>query len=186
MPEHSPKEEPTFEDFERMEYWCEEYQRLSDAKDHPGLIASCQERWERDPHDLHGLEALAYAHLNNGDPKNAIRVVEAHYRKDPEHPLYQAVILDAIHSQGEPIDSFDWILAPGVAHLDSELLDWLYRSLKPKRKPRELCDLWFQTYEYGHPFFSEEQLLAALQNDPRFEVEEDESVNSAQISVRRK
>lgn len=178
-------DDPEIDEVEWSDGWCEAYQELVEAEDHAGVIKLCELRVERDPCDPHAWEALAYAHLNAGDPEKAIAVIGDKYQADPGDTLWQAVIGDALRAQGKPLEAFPWIRPPELVVLSSELLNWLQRFLKPKRKARTVTDLWIEVFARGYPFFGEEDLLARLRKDARFVVEEPELGPLTRVSVRR-
>jgi len=171
-------------EFEWFDLWCERHSHLMEEEDYGRLVECCRERYDRDPDDLHAVEALAEAYVLNNQNQDAIDLLTPYYMKDPEHPLYVHAILDALLAMGKRIEDFPWKTPPRVLPLTKEVLDVCYTHLKPKRRPRTPCDLIFMFMGSAYLLFTEEELLQALVSDDRFVVSHDGGL--AEISVARK
>ena len=184
----TPDEDWSDEDWsdeEEFDEWCEAHAELSDQGDLEGVIRLCRERFNCNPDDAHALEALADALNENGQHEEAIELVEPFYQNDPDHPVAEGVILDALLAQKKSIEAYPWVRPPCVVSLDDSVLDAIHRQLKPKRKPRPLYEVFYFLVPEGYPLFTEADLLTALKADPRFLVTESEIEDHSGISVTR-
>jgi len=171
-------------EFEWFDLWCERHSRLMEEENYTQLVECCRERFERDPSDLHAVEALAEAYVLNNQNQDAIDMLTPYYMKDPEHPLYEHALLDALLAMGKRIEDFPWKTPPKVLNLTKDVVDACYMHLKPKRKPRTAFDLLFMFMGNAYLLFTEEDLLDALTADERFVVSHDGG--PPEISVLRK
>lgn len=87
-------------------------------------------------------------------------------------------LLDALFSVGKDETDVNWIVKPKLMRLDRNTLDYLYNFMK-RKKPRTIHELHLELYNEGYPAFNEDQLMAFLHLDNRFEFtgSEDESHN---------
>ena len=171
-------------EFEWFDLWCERHSHLMDQEDYAQLVACCLERLERAPDDLHAVEALAEAYVLNNQSQAAIDLLTPYYMDDPEHPLYEHAILDALFSMGKGTEDFPWKTPPKILKLTKDVIDVCYTHLKPKRQPRTPFDLFFMFMGSGYLLFTEEDLLDALTTDDRFMVSQ--TGGCTDISVVRK
>ena len=77
------------DDFDWFDGWCEAHFYLLEQKNYAGLVECCEQRLKRDPDDPHAVEALAEAHILNGQPQRTLALVTPYYEHEPDHPLYQ-------------------------------------------------------------------------------------------------
>jgi hypothetical protein len=173
-------------DFEWFDLWGEQYSHLMEEKDYPGLVQCCRERLDRDPADLHAVEALAEAYILNNQHQVAIDMLAPYYKRDPEHPLFAHAILDALFAMGKKVEDFSWTTPPEVLALNGGILDECYAHLKPKRSPRSLFDLRYLFMGRAYLLFSEEDLLQALLSDGRFLVSNQEGLPEVSVVRQRR
>lgn len=171
-----------FHDFEAWEVLVE----LREAEDYPGLVRYCKRRAERFPDDPYSQFYLGEAYVLNGEFKKGIEFMSEHHKKHPWNSDYQHVILDALFALGKTEDDFNWVKRPAVLRMSTDIVDTCYEFLKRKRKPRSIMELHTQFIAEGYLLFSEQDLLKALLNDGRFEVDKPDSEFWAEISVVRK
>lgn len=164
--------------------WCERASNLMHEEDYARLVKCCRERFDRDRHDLHGVEALAEAYVLNNQGQEAIDLLTPYYMNDPEESVFEHAILDALLAIGKRIEDFPWKAPPKVMPLTKAVLDACYAFLKPKRRPRPAYELIVQFMGSAYLLFSEDDLVAALAADKRFSVSKD--WGPADISVVRK
>lgn len=176
--------EDEMNEFEWFDLWCERHSYLVDKEDYGQLVQCCRERLDRYPDDLHAVEALAEAYVLNNQSQDAIDMLTPYYMKDPEHPLYEHALLDALLAMDKRIEDFPWKAPPKVLNLTKDVVDACYTHLKPKRKPRTVFDLLFMFMGNAYLLFTEEDLLVALAADERFVVSHEGSLS--EISVRRR
>jgi len=169
------------EEFESWEFHFE----LHERRDYPALVLLCESEVNRNPHDLHAHERLGHAYVLNGDYDKAIRSMGRCHRQFPDIDAFQHIILDALFAQGKTEHDFEWVSAPVILRLGTEVCDICYDYLRPKRKPRSVMDLYPQLMFRGYLAFNEDELLQALNNDERFLVTDDQFWD-AEVSVSRK
>lgn len=155
-----------------------------EKEDYRGLVNLCRTRYDRNHDDLHGVEALAEAYVLNNQNQEAIDLLTPYYIEDPEHPLFEYAILDALFAMGKRIEDFPWKKPPKLLPLTIDVLDACYTHLKPKRRPRAAYELMVMFMGAGYLLFSEEELVEALATDNRFVVSQDGGLTD--ISVARK
>jgi len=109
-----------------------------------------------------------------------------HHWKHPWNQDYQHVILDALFALGKTENDFDWTEKPVVFSMSENIVDTCYEMLKRKRKPRSLIELHTQFLTQGYLLFTEDDLLKALVNDGRFDVDDADSAIWAEVRVARK
>ncbi|MBU3129715.1 hypothetical protein [Clostridium tagluense] len=76
-----------------------------------------------------------------------------------------------------------------ILRLNMESIDICYNFIKPKRKPKEIVELYIDLMGYGYLTFKEEELLEAILNDGRFIVSDEYKLISgtyASVSKRKK
>jgi hypothetical protein len=173
-------------DFEWFDLWCEQHSHLMEEKDYPGLVQCCRQRLDRDPDDLHAMEALAEAYVLNNQHQEAIDMLAPHYKRTPGHPLFAHAILDALLAMGKKVEDFPWTTRPEVLALNGGILDECYAHLKPKRSPRSLFDLRYLFMGRAYLLFSEEDLLQALLSDGRFIVSNQECLPEVSVVRQRR
>jgi hypothetical protein len=176
--------EDDMNEFEWFDLWCERHSHLMEKEAYGQLVECCRERRDRHPDDLHAVEALAEAYVLNNQSQAAIDMLTPYYMKDPEHPLYERALLDALLAMGKRIEDFPWRTPPKVLNLTKDVVDACHTHLQPKRQPRTVFDLLFMFMGSAYLLFTEEDLLTALSSDERFVVSDKGGV--PQISVRRK
>ena len=174
------------DDFEWFDGWCEAHFYLLEQKNYPALVECCEQRLKRDPDDPYAVEALAQAYILNGQPQSTLDLVTPYYEHEPDHPLYQVCVLDALVAMGRGINDFAWRSPPDVLRISDGVLDECHRFLKPKRKPRTVSELYTNFLIKAYLLFSEEELLAELAKDDRFVVRNRHEGISTEVSVARK
>jgi len=174
------------DEFEWFDEWCDLHYELIEHKKYPELVEHCRKRFERDPQDEHGVEALAEALVLNKQYQESIDMLTPRYMKDPEHPLYEHAILDALFGMGKSTEDFSWKLKPKVSEISQDTLNVCFDYLKPKRKPRSVSDMYIMfIIGGGYVRFTEDELFQALIDDKRFYVSCD-NVYEEGISIVRK
>ncbi len=168
-----------------FEAW-EPYQEFLDKEDYPGLVRYSEQQAERAPDDLYAQYYLGDAYVLNGEYEKAIEFMAEHHRKHPWNLDYHHVILNALFALGKTEDDFDWAEKPVVLRMSPDIVDTCYEILKRKRNPRSVIELHTQFITEGYLLFTEEDLLEALVNDGRFDVENPDSAFSTNIRVARK
>ncbi len=168
-----------------FEAW-EPYQEFLDKEDYPGLVRYCEQQAERAPDDLYSQYYLGDAYVLNGEYEKAIEFMAEHHRSHPWNLDYHHVILDALFVLGKTEDDFDWFEKPVVLRISPDIVDTCYELLKRKKNSRSVMELHTQFITEGYLLFTEEDLLEALVNDRRFDVENPDSAFSANIRVARK
>ena len=168
-----------------FEYW-EPYQEFLDNEDYSGLVRYCKKRAEKHSNDLYAQYHLGNSYVLNGEYKKAIEFMAAHHKKHPWNSDYQYVILESLFSLGKTENDFHWIEKPKILRMSTVIVDASYEYLKRKRKPRSIMELYTQFVTEGYMLFSEKDLLDALLNDERFEIDNPDSEFWAEVSVVRK
>jgi tetratricopeptide (TPR) repeat protein len=168
-----------------FEAW-EPYQEFLDKEDYPGLVRYCEQQAERAHDDLYAQYYLGDAYVLNGEYEKAIEFMAEHHKRHPWNPDYHHVILKALSALGKMEDDFDWVETPVVLRMSRDIVDSCYDLLKRKRNPRSVTELYTPFVMRGYLLFTEEDLLEALVNDGRFDVEVPDSSFSAKIRVARK
>jgi tetratricopeptide (TPR) repeat protein len=168
-----------FEDWES----CQEF---LDNEDYSGLVRYCEKRAEKHSGDIYAQYDLGNAYVLNGEYGKAIEYMTEHYKKHPWNTDYQYVILDSLFALGKTENDFQWIKNPKILRMSSAIVDACYEFLKYKRKPRSIIALHSQFIIEGYLLFSEKDLLNALLNDQRFEINNPGSEFWAEVSVVRK
>ena len=159
---------------------------MIDNEDYPGLVQFCKQRSENNPEDLYAQYYLGDAYVLNGEFEKAIEFMAEHHKKHPWNSDYQYVILHALFALGKTEDDFNWVERPVVLRMSTDIVDTCYEFLKPKRKPRSIMELRDMFITEGYLLFSGQDLLKALLNDRRFEVDKPDSEFWAEVTVVRK
>ncbi len=152
------------EAFESWEFHAE----LHERRDYPELVLLCESEVKRNPRALHAYERLGHAYVLNGDYDKAIRAMSRCHRQFPDIDAFQHIILDALFAEGKTENDFEWLNAPVILRLGTEVCNICYDYLRPKRKPRSAMDVYVQLILRGYLAFSEEELLQSLIEDGRF------------------
>jgi tetratricopeptide (TPR) repeat protein len=170
-------------DFEGWEALSE----LHDEEDYPTLVKYCKEKLKKNPKDPYSQIYLGEAYVLNGDYEKAIQFLTRCLKNDPENIDFQYVILDALFALGKDETDYEWVEKPNILRMCKEIVDFCYEFLRPKRKPRTICDLFIEFIPKGYLLFNERDLLEALLRDERFIVSNTDVEDFAKvIAVRRK
>lgn len=155
------------DDFESWEAHAD----FHDRRDYPGLVAHCQAEVSRRPEDLHAVERLGEALVLNGEFEKAIAFLEPYHREHPSIDAFSHQMLDSLFALGRSEKDFQWTAKPVIFAIGSEVADFCYSYLSPKRLPRTVSDLYCQLIMEAYLKFSEGQLKDLLSRDPRFTVD---------------
>ncbi len=158
--------------FEQMESELEARVGLIENRDFAGLVAYLEEVVARRDDDLYAVKDLGEAYVMNGEPERAIELLTPVHRRRPDFEDVQWVILDALFAQGGDETCFQWTRALTVLRIGAGVLDACWAYLGRKREPRDVEELYCELLSLGYLAFDERQLLAALNEDPRFRVDE--------------
>ncbi len=96
------------------------------------------------------------------------------------------VVLFLREPLGKTENDFSWAKRPVVLRMSKDIIETCYEFLKPKRKPRSLMELRDMFITEGYLLFSVQDLLKALVDDGRFEVDSPDREFWAEVSVVRK
>ena len=145
---------------------------LIENRDYAGLVAYLEQVVARRDGDLYAVKDLGEAYVMNGEPERAIELLTPVHRRRPDFEDVQWVILDALFAQGRDETCFQWTRSLPVLRLGAGVLDACWAYLEGRDEPRELEELYIELLSLGYCAFDERQLLSALAEDPRFEVDE--------------
>ena len=145
---------------------------LREREDFPGLVRYHEDRARRHPNDPRVHYALVQAYLQNGEAQKALNFLVPLYRAAPEERAYQEAILDVLFASGRTEKDFDWVSGcMYVYRLTPVFVDACYAYLRTRPSaPAIITELWDKVTAGGYPAFSDEQLLAALWRDARFQI----------------
>lgn len=158
--------------FERLTDDLEARVELIEKRDWAGLVAYLEQVIARRDGDLYTVKDLGEAYVMNGEPQRAIELLTPVHRRRPDFADVQWVILDALFAQGRDETCFQWTRPLSVLRLGTGVLDACWAYLDRKSEPGDLEELYCELLSLGYLAFNESQLLAALEEDPRFEVDE--------------
>ena len=170
-------------------YDFEEWEALSELRneeEYPALVEYCEKKVKENPDDPYSQYHLGEAYVLNGEYEKAIQYMTRHLKNDPENLDFQYVVLDALFALGKDENEFEWLEKPIILRMSQEILDFYYEFLRPKRKPRTICDLFIELIPKGYLLFKERDLLEALLRDERFIVESADQEDFAEVIVVRK
>lgn len=169
--------------FDEYEDWEDDYNYFN-KEDWNGLVKYREQRAKNYPEDLDVQWQLGEAYVFNNEFKKALKLLEKLYYKDPYDINVKHSILDALFGLDKTENDFNWIEKPMVLRLDLEIIDICYNLLKPKRKPKDIYELYIDLMGYAYLTFQENDLLEAILNDGRFIVEDEYKLISGKyISV---
>ena len=158
--------------YEQLEADLEARVELIEKRDFAGLVAYLEEVVARRDGDLYAVKDLGEAYVINGEPQRAIELLTPVHRRRPDFEDVQWVILDALFAQGQDETCFQWTRALSVLRLGSGVLDACWAYLEGKGEPLDLEELYCELLSLGYLAFDERQLRSALEEDPRFRVDE--------------
>jgi tetratricopeptide (TPR) repeat protein len=162
----------------------EAYYRFIEKGDYEGLLCYYKKQAATDPDDLHIQYYLGEAYILNGKCDEAIEFLAKLHKGNPQDQDFQHLILDALFALGKNETDFDWVMKPVILRLSRDMLDSCYESLRPKRKPYSIGELYTGFFAEGYVAFTEDELLHAILEDNRFIVENTQF--HAEIRVARK
>ncbi len=160
------------ERFAQLEDELEARVSLVEDRDFAGLVSYLEEIVARRDGDLYAVKDLGEAYVMNGDPERAIDLLAPVHRRRPDFEDVQWVILDALFAQGRDETCFQWARPLTVLRLGAGVLDACWAYLEREDEPCDLEELYCELLSFGYLAFDERQLLAALEEDPRFRVDE--------------
>ncbi len=158
--------------FEQLEGELEARAFLIEDRDYAGLVAHLEEIVARREGDLYAVKDLGEAYVMNGEPRRAIELLAPVHRRWPDFEDVRWVILDALFAQGLDETCFDWARPVSVLRPGGRVLEICRGYLEQKREPRDLEELYCELLSHGYLVFDERQLLIALEQDPKFAVDE--------------
>ena len=159
-------------EFDECEDWEGDYYYYN-KEDWNGLVKYREQRVKNYPEDLDVQWQLGEAYVLNSEFKKALGFLEKLYYKDPDDINVKHSILDALFGLDRTENDFNWIEKPTILKLNLESIDICYNLLKPKRKPKDIADLYIDLMGYGYLTFEENDLLEAILNDGRFMVNDE-------------
>lgn len=156
-----------------FEHLFEEEGELIRQADWAGLIRVRKANLANDPEnpDLRLLMAVAYCRAGAHD--RALSLLGRLHRDRPGDELVQDYALESLFASGRSEDEFPWIVRPLVARIEEPYLARLHELLLAEARPWPLFDLMLSTNACAFLTFGEEELLDAVEADPRFEVRQD-------------
>jgi len=86
-------------------------------------------------------------------------------------------------ASGKSENDFNWEVKPAIINLGKKTLDICYRILKPGHKPCSIDDLYKLFVDKGYLMFSQDHLVAALDEDDRFCVKHTGIASTAEVHV---
>jgi hypothetical protein len=122
------------------------------------------------PDDPAAVRERGRAHLWSGEPRCALETLAPLHRSRPWDREVQYLMLDALFLMGKSEADYPWTAPPPVVRVDPPLLDRCHRLLAGERRPATVFDLVLAAATEGYPAFQAQELLAALEADPRFAV----------------
>ncbi len=145
---------------------------LIENRDYAGLVAYLEEVVARRDGDLYAVKDLGEAYVMHGEPRRAIELLAPVHRRRPDFEDVQWVILDALFALGQDETCFQWTRALTVLRLGAGVLDACWAYLERKHQQCDLEAIYCELLSLGYLAFDERQLLSALEEDPRFRVDE--------------
>ncbi len=167
-----------------IEDWEEDYNLISKG-DYAELKKLREIAARNSPKDIYALWRLGEAYILCKEYEKAIEYFKPLYRENPDYLDIAYSILDALFALGKNENDFEWVSETKVMRLDKEVSDFCYDYIKGKRKPRDLSDVYCKLIVEGYLTFDEEELLKYLNEDDRFELQNDESVHGTLLKVQR-
>jgi len=116
------------------------------------------------------VRELGRAHLWSGDPERALETLAPLHRARPWDREVQYLMLDALFLLGRAESEYPWTAEPPVVRVGPPLLDRCHRLLAREGRPATVFDLVLAAAAEGYPAFHAQELLEALEADPRFQV----------------
>jgi len=156
---------------------------LYDAEDWQGLVRLRTRALERHPDDVDFRHSLAEAYLLAGEPERALEIAGPCHRDRPDDPWIEDTVLDALFALGRTEDDYPWAgETPPVLRLDESCFDevsaYLARvdgqehlSPEARDEDRDLLVIYYSLANEAYVTFEPAELLAALEEDPRFVTE---------------
>ncbi len=151
---------------------------LYQREDWEELVALRKRILERHPREPYCQLRLAEAYSLAGDPERSLAAAARGHAGDPEDLWLQDAILEALFALGRSEEDFDWRCeTPTVLRLDDRLMERVEERLR--RDDRGIDDhpgmvdvglVYYEFQEEGYLPFGPQELLAAVQADPRFVV----------------
>ena len=92
-------------------------------------------------------------------------------------------IFEVLMASGKNEDDFDWEVKPEIINLSKKTLNMCYNILKPGHKPCSIDDLYKLFVDKGFLMFSQDHLMAALDEDDRFCVKHTGEASTAEGHV---
>lgn len=170
-------------EFDGSEDWEEDYYYYNKG-DWNGLIKHREQMVKNYPEDSDAQWRLGEAYVLNSEFEKALEFLEKLHYKEPNDINVQHSILDALFGLDRTENDFNWIEKPSILRLNMESIDICYNLIKPKRKPKEIVDLYIDLMGYGYLTFEEKDLLEAILNDSRFIVNDEYKLMSGKyVSV---
>ncbi len=116
------------------------------------------------------LRELGRAYLWSGEPQAALEILAPLHRERPADREVQSLILESLFALGKREEDYPWVVPPAVVRVGEALLERLAGLLAAQVSGCTLLDLCLAAAERGHPDFSADELLDALEADERFAV----------------
>ncbi len=163
--------------------WIDIEDELWAKEDFEKLILLHQEQLGKYPKDHFARFSLAQAHFFNYEYEKALETLNEIHKKIPEDQDVLYFIFEVLVASGKSEDDFDWEVKPKIINLGKKTLDMCYSVLKPCHKPCSIDDLFKLFVDKGYLTFSQDHLVAALNDDDRFCVKHTGVASAAEVHV---
>jgi hypothetical protein len=157
--------ESLFDDYEPWEY---EFS-LIEKEDWKGLLKLREQEIKKHPDDFNVLESYGEALVLNKRYQEAIDFLTPLYKIHYDEDFGITQIMDALIGLGKTEKDFEWTKIPNILRLDKKTLDLCIKSLKGKRKPLSIAELYLKLMEVSdYITFKEDDLSLLLLENSKF------------------
>lgn len=167
--------------FDKIDEWFEGWEgdfELIQEQNYEGLLKLRKSRAFDNPDDLYAQYYYGEALVLNKMYDEAINFIRPIYIQNPDIDDFVFVILDALYLSGRTEKDFEWIEYPEVKKIDNEILRECYKCIRIYGNSHINVVMGHLSGKYlSYLGFSEAKLLESLKNDPRFNINKDNTVS---------
>lgn len=177
-----------FEHTYELEDW-EDDKVLFEKEDWVSLLKLREERARKQPSDLYSQQRFAVILNINKKYKKTLELITPLYQKNHKSGFGVQEILDALYGLGKSENDFNWKTKISILKLDSTTLELCVDFLKPKRKARNILEIYgVLIMNADYCAFNEQRLAQFLINHPeKFDIKKDsEYFLDIELKIKRK
>lgn len=163
-------------------HW-EAYDNLYYKGDFLALIKLQKDYLRKNPSNPREKLMLADAYVYATQYQQAMKILKSLHKFDPQDTEFTHALVECLDKMGKNPKDYPFRRKVPIFESQQETADWCYNYLKHEGLSNDPFNLLFEMEVAGYVRFEEEQLVAYLQQDKRFNVHEIEGEDYPAIEL---